>query len=505
MEESGDILMSTLMESGVSIPDDFSSVFQFTPEALTSICAQLLNLIDPSAASLCSEIPDSLPERYMICTDIAHSVKNLGYIGDITYDKVSSSLRSPSSAFNVGFDCKAFLHPSQDDSLRLVRFLLERLSEKTHGNKTSLALGDDIASRPKVENDVSDYNDETFDMHIQKVEAVLKDLTMTTEISHSPESHAEKAASADGSTVAEFFSLKTDEPSLRQSSGYEEHSSKDPSESEAVELQNQHNLLLEELESGSSELCCLDSELELLTVAAESLLGEKQPGGFYLEQLNQQLVLKRCNIIDLKKQWDDVRLTLEAKKLRLLDQLHVEEPEAKEKLHKLKKTELDLQSLSSEIQKREEERCNLYSELERQPEAQPRKSYIHGIKEITKNSRKLDSDIQRISGETRELQLESNSIQERLHRSYAVVDEMVTRELKKDPAIRQAYKLVTSIHGIFEQISEKILMTDRLRREAVDYEKKLGSITSRGMSLEKLQADLDAIRQENENLEKQLN
>lgn len=64
---------------------------------------------------------------------------------------------------------------------------------------------------------------------------------------------------------------------------------------------------------------------------------------------------------------------------------------------------------------------------------------------------------------------------------------------------------MTSIHGIFEQISEKILMTDRLRREAVDYEKKLGSITSRGMSLEKLQADLDAIRQENESLEKQLN
>ena len=54
------------------------------------------------------------------------------------------------------------------------------------------------------------------------------------------------------------------------------------------------------------------------------------------------------------------------------------------------------------------------------------------------------------------------------------------RELKKDPAIRQVYKLVTSI-----------LMTDRLRREAVDYEKKLGSIASRGLSLEKLQADLD--------------
>ena len=56
-----------------------------------------------------------------------------------------------------------------------------------------------------------------------------------------------------------------------------------------------------------------------------------------------------------------------------------------------------------------------------------RGSHIQRIKEITKNSRKQDADIERILKETRELQLESNSIQERLHRTYAVVDEMVFR------------------------------------------------------------------------------
>ncbi|XP_010501207.1 PREDICTED: coiled-coil domain-containing protein 22-like isoform X2 [Camelina sativa] len=409
---------------------------------------------------------------------------------------------------------RQFLHPSEDDSYRLVRFLVERLSEKNEGLETSPA--GDLASRSKMEtfrDNVQDMmvKDETFDMHIQKVEAVLKDLTMTTEISHLPDSRA-KDTSTSGSANVDIFPIKTEDPvndvpsdlSLRESSRYEDSSYKDPSETNfgTVELQNQHNLLLEELDSGSSELFSLDSELELLKMAAERLLADKKTGGSYLEQLSQQLVIKRRNITDIKKQWDDVRLTLETKKLRLLDQLHVEEPEAKEKFHKLRKTELDLQSLSSEIQKREDERCNLYNELERQPKAAPRKSYIHGIKEITKNSRKLDTDIQRISGETRELQLESNSIRERLHRSYAVVDEIVTREVRRDPAVRQVYKLLTSIHSIFEQISEKILMTDRFRRETADYEKKLGSITARGMSLEKLQADLDAIRKENDSLKK---
>lgn len=132
---------------------------------------------------------------------------------------------------------RQFLHPSEDDSYRLVRFLVERLSERNEGRKTS--------SRPKVENfrDISDDRmvnedkDETFDMHIQKVEAVLKDLTMTSEISHSPDSLA-KNRSTNGSAILDLFSQKTDDPvtdvpsdlSLRESSGYEEISYEDPSE-----------------------------------------------------------------------------------------------------------------------------------------------------------------------------------------------------------------------------------------------------------------------------------
>lgn len=136
---------------------------------------------------------------------------------------------------------RQFLHPSEDDSYRLVRFLVERLSEKNERIKASPAS--DIASRPKMEINVRDssedmiLNDETFDMHIQKVEAVLKDLTMTTEISHSSDSHA-KITSTNGSTIVDLVSLKrdesvTDQPSdlsLRQSSGCDENSSQDPSE-----------------------------------------------------------------------------------------------------------------------------------------------------------------------------------------------------------------------------------------------------------------------------------
>lgn len=76
---------------------------------------------------------------------------------------------------------------------------------------------------------------------------------------------------------------------------------------------------------------------------------------------------------------------------------------------------------------REDELSKISTDLEKQPKVASRKSYIERIKEITKNSRKQDADIERILKDTRELQLESNSIQERLHRTHAVVDEMVFR------------------------------------------------------------------------------
>lgn len=70
--------------------------------------------------------------------------------------------------------------------------------------------------------------------------------------------------------------------------------------------------------------------------------------------------------------------------------------------------------------------------------------------------------------------------------------------------MHQAYRLLTSIHESFEQISEKILATDRTRREAVDHEAKLAAMSSQILNTCKLQADLDAIRMENEFLQQHI-
>lgn len=83
-------------------------------------------------------------------------------------------------------------------------------------------------------------------------------------------------------------------------------------------------------------------------------------------------------------------------------------------------------------------------------------------------------------------------------------DAHIFREAKKDQVGEQAHILLTTIHESFEEISEKILATDRARREAMDLETKLTSIDARSLNVDKLQADLDAIRKENEYLQSRL-
>lgn len=65
------------------------------------------------------------------------------------------------------------------------------------------------------------------------------------------------------------------------------------------------------------------------------------------------------------------------------------------------------------------------------------------------------------------------------------------REAKKDPIGRQVYRLLTSIHQSFEQMSDKIRATDKIQREVAEYEMKLAAMVSKNLDDQKKHADCD--------------
>ncbi|XP_076897034.1 uncharacterized protein LOC143550223 [Bidens hawaiensis] len=480
MEESQEILLlNSLTKLGVPIPNEASSVEDLTPEALVSICAHSLRIISNSEDSFPVTLPDSMADRFALCTALAASVKDLGYIGDITFHK--------------------FLYPSEEDMYKLIRFLVGRLSEssrtavspETKDNKASATIN--VDSR---EISINEVDDEGQDLHTQ-----VEDLKLRSDELASHSIQYDKDA-VTGRGLADDTQEDVQQK-LDQSTMSLQDKSSQTSDKTEVPI-NQENMCLDEIKTKSLMLQQLEEQHDLLKAAMEMACDEQTPLESYITQLSKQIDAKRHNLAEIESKWKALINPLQEKKRNYEEALCARHPESQEKHQQWKKLEQDLESTLSETNQREKELSSLSAEVEKLPKLATRRSYIERIKEITKNSRKQDIDTERILKDTRDLQLESNMIQERLHRTYAVVDETLLREARKDQVGEQARILLTTIHESFQEISEKILATDRTRREQTDLETKLSSIATQSLNMDKLQADLDAIRKENEYLESRL-
>lgn len=115
---------------------------------------------------------------------------------------------------------RQFLYPSEEDLYKLVRFLVERLSESPEGVKTSRV--DNVDDGKKMKKETSEENmkktdNEAVDLNLQKVEDVLKDLILTSEV---PDLSNYRAGDAtiNGSFDDYLFSEKMEELDVQNAS-----------------------------------------------------------------------------------------------------------------------------------------------------------------------------------------------------------------------------------------------------------------------------------------------
>ena len=95
------------------------------------------------------------------------------------------------------------------------------------------------------------------------------------------------------------------------------------------------------------------------------------------------------------------------------------------------------------------------------------------------------------------MQREINAAQEALSRAYALVDETIFRDAKKDDASRDAYRLLTSIHSGFADLAARVDETSPSGRALRDLERKLEELLKRPLDLERIAADVQAVEAEN--------
>ncbi|KAI5077566.1 hypothetical protein GOP47_0007390 [Adiantum capillus-veneris] len=359
MEEAREVLLQALEQAGVTSPPGAELVQDLCqPAGLVAICLRALSLIEGASVPSISPFPASMSNRVRLCTEVASSIKHLGFIGDLRFHQ--------------------FLYPVEEETHRLFRFLVDKVS-----TESDIANGHDIHTTLENNLTASSF----------KGRANVKD--------------------GDLNRLEEQLSILS---------------------SENVKL--------------TDEVMGLNQHLKSVKV---DLIQTK---------VSKTLRLSQQNLLDPKVEWESSkRILSESSALAENEELHLEDLEIVR--HKIKETMVKLEQ-------REEENEILARLMEKSVKRPSRSSYVSRITELIKNSKKQDADISRILGETWDLQREINANQGRLKRTYALVDELVFRDAKKDAASRQAYRLLTSIHENFASCYDTVFLLDKLHREIAE-------------------------------------
>ncbi|KAM9751765.1 coiled-coil domain-containing protein 22 [Menidia menidia] len=204
-------------------------------------------------------------------------------------------------------------------------------------------------------------------------------------------------------------------------------------------------------------------------------------------------------VLSLAAQWEKRRAPLIDEHRRLREICSSQDMESSRKLSEIKSLHDKIRVSTEEAKKKEETYKQLVAELESLPQDASRSAYTQRILEIVSNIRKQKEEITKILSDTKELQKEINGLTGKLDRTFAVTDELVFKDAKKDESVRKSYKYLAALHENCSQLIQTIEDTGTILREIRDLEEQIETETGNKpvSNLERILDDYRAVRQEN--------
>uniref|UniRef100_A0A1D1Z6I0 Coiled-coil domain-containing protein 22 n=1 Tax=Anthurium amnicola TaxID=1678845 RepID=A0A1D1Z6I0_9ARAE len=278
MDEAQEILLSSLESSGVALPPGVSSARGLSPDALLSISAQCLRLIDPSSPPLPASLPASAADRFKACTDVAAAVRSLGYRGQLTF--------------------RQLLYPSDDDSYKLLRFLVEVLSESSEGSKNA---GKKLIGDKGGGGQAPDQSNDS--VYTEQFRSKQECHSCGKEGSQHP--HESEMDGRDPTFEKDMLSQRSDEYSVKLVEKLDSlHRQVSEMKSIDEDQQSQERLLMEDVHAKASEVQDLEYVFAILKVLSEMAFYDCRRTELYIEELNKRVEARRCNLLELESQWN---------------------------------------------------------------------------------------------------------------------------------------------------------------------------------------------------------
>uniref|UniRef100_A0A665U2V8 Coiled-coil domain-containing protein 22 n=1 Tax=Echeneis naucrates TaxID=173247 RepID=A0A665U2V8_ECHNA len=216
--------------------------------------------------------------------------------------------------------------------------------------------------------------------------------------------------------------------------------------------------------------------------------------------LKLQVVEAGANrMVNLASQWEKHRAPLISEHRRLKEICSNRDLESSRKLSEIKSLHDKICVSTEEARKKEEMYKQLVTELENLPQDVSRSAYTQRILEIISNIKKQKEEITKILSDTKELQKEINSLTGKLDRTFAVTDELIFKDAKKDESVRKSYKYLAALHENCNHLIQTIEDTGTILREIRDLEEQIEAENGKKTvaNLERILEDYKAIRQEN--------
>lgn len=204
-------------------------------------------------------------------------------------------------------------------------------------------------------------------------------------------------------------------------------------------------------------------------------------------------------LVHLAAQWETRRGPLLEQYRRLRAARHSRQVESTRRLSEVQALRERGRSAAAEARRKEELCRQLVVELEALPRDVSRAAYTQRILEIVGNIRKQKEEIGKILAATRALQKEINGLAGKLDRTFAVTDELVFKDAKRDESVRKAYKYLAALHENCSQLIQTIEEAGAIQREIRDLEEQIESEGAKKTpaNLERILSDFRALRQEN--------
>uniref|UniRef100_A0A182R0G4 Coiled-coil domain-containing protein 22 homolog n=1 Tax=Anopheles farauti TaxID=69004 RepID=A0A182R0G4_9DIPT len=540
MDDIDNIILHSLRQIDCDLDEEIQGLEQLTPSILVRTVSKCLLRIDPSLTDLPQSLPPGMAQRFTVTARLAEACTAVGYRRDIGYQTfLYSNVAEVRRVFmflieQLPKDSTDGTDPDApvDRVTELENRIVERMRQQLHGGDgtwrteaspldlrhstlgwtSRVRVNMPFVTQRDVTEEVKQYwmrRSGLWDEEKDEVDHLLPEssavLTEDDALLKLQAYYAQNKANAPFSADEDLTeSSSSSDARLDQLDALEQEIGR--IEASIAETQREQAML-------QTKCATVDENAKTLEKVNEKLREEKKikERTHILLENPEVNVAKLESIISaagekmkkLQSQWETHRAplveTLEQHAAKNSDQISKSQKVADQiesARHKSEEVIVDLQTKSAL-------HARLVQEFERLGRTVSRTAYTSRILEIIGNIRKQKTDIDRILHDTRNLQKELNTITGQLDRQFAVTDDLIYRNAKRDEYCKRAYILLVALHTECSELVALVQDTGTVKREVRELEDQIEQERDRNVaaSLSQIGYDLEEMQQESRRLE----